>query len=202
MLKFRTIICAALILGAGLGASIAKDKTPAKELFGAVKLPALTEPASAGFYSKGCLSGGVAIPVDGPAWQVMRLSRNRNWGHPDLIKVLERLAVDGQKVGWNGLLVGDISQPRGGPMLTGHASHQIGLDADVWLQRAVSSWSLLFAARLAAVRQKIHLAPCPDSPSQLCGDGQSALAVRNCWIMCRPEPATCRLMTISAPAAS
>ena len=35
--------------------------------------------------------------------------------------------------GWNGLLVGDISQPRGGPMLTGHASHQIGLDADIWL---------------------------------------------------------------------
>lgn len=35
--------------------------------------------------------------------------------------------------GWPGLLVGDISQPRGGPMLTGHASHQVGLDADVWL---------------------------------------------------------------------
>ena len=34
--------------------------------------------------------------------------------------------------GWNGLLVGDIAQPRGGPMLTGHASHQIGLDADIW----------------------------------------------------------------------
>ena len=43
------------------------------------------------------------------------------------------LALDGQKAGWNGLLVGDISQPRGGPMLTGHASHQIGLDADIWL---------------------------------------------------------------------
>ena len=34
---------------------------------------------------------------------------------------------------WPGFLVGDISQPRGGPMFTGHASHQIGLDADVWL---------------------------------------------------------------------
>ncbi|NCQ36423.1 penicillin-insensitive murein endopeptidase, partial [bacterium] len=38
-----------------------------------------------------------------------------------------------QLPGWNGLYVGDISQPRGGPMLTGHASHQIGLDADIWL---------------------------------------------------------------------
>ena len=37
-----------------------------------------------------------------------------------------------KKVGWNGLLVGDMSQPRGGPMITGHASHQVGLDADIW----------------------------------------------------------------------
>jgi len=26
-----------------------------------------------------------------------------------------------------------MGQPRGGPALTGHASHQIGLDADIWL---------------------------------------------------------------------
>ena len=25
------------------------------------------------------------------------------------------------------------AQPRGGPMITGHASHQIGLDADIWM---------------------------------------------------------------------
>jgi penicillin-insensitive murein endopeptidase len=64
----------------------------------------------------------------------MRLSRNRNWGHPSLVSLVERLAHDGKaQDGWSGLLVGDISQPRGGPMLTGHASHQIGLDADIWL---------------------------------------------------------------------
>src|SRR6266478_3948656 len=63
----------------------------------------------------------------------MRLSRNRNWGHPNLIEFLERLSAQAPKTGWHGLLVGDLSQPRGGPMLTGHASHQVGLDADVWL---------------------------------------------------------------------
>ena len=26
-----------------------------------------------------------------------------------------------------------MAQPRGGPMISGHASHQIGLDADIWL---------------------------------------------------------------------
>ena len=74
------------------------------------------------------------MPVDGETWQVMRLSRNRNWGHPQLIGFLQRLATRLPAVnGWPGLLVGDISQPRGGPMITGHASHQIGLDADIWL---------------------------------------------------------------------
>ncbi len=64
----------------------------------------------------------------------MRLSRNRNWGNPRLLDYLERLASDARALdGWPGLLVGDMSQPRGGPMLTGHTSHQIGLDADIWL---------------------------------------------------------------------
>jgi penicillin-insensitive murein endopeptidase len=62
----------------------------------------------------------------------MRLSRNRQWGHPALIALIERFAAEAQADGWPGLLVGDISQPRGGPMLTGHNSHQIGLDADIW----------------------------------------------------------------------
>ena len=108
---------------------------PAKSLFGSAKTPAAQLASrSIGSYARGCLSGGVALPVDGPAWQAMRLSRNRNWGHPKLVNLVERLATDAQKLdGWPGLLVGDLSQPRGGPMLTGHASHQVGLDADVWL---------------------------------------------------------------------
>ena len=108
--------------------------TPAKELFGAAKTPAAMAARSIGFYAKGCLAGGTALPIDGPAWQAMRLSRNRNWGHPELIALVEKLATEAKAHdGWPGLLVGDISQPRGGPMLTGHASHQVGLDADVWL---------------------------------------------------------------------
>jgi penicillin-insensitive murein DD-endopeptidase len=90
-------------------------KLGAKELFGRKVLPA-------------------ALPINGPTWQVMRLSRNRNWAHPDMVALLERLSARVHKdAGWPGLLVGDMSQPRGGPMFTGHASHQIGLDADVWL---------------------------------------------------------------------
>ena len=107
---------------------------PAKDLFGRKTAPADIAARTIGFYSRGCLAGGQALSVDGDAWQVMRLSRNRNWGHPELVAFLESLAREarGRKI-WPGLLVGDLSQPRGGPMLTGHASHQIGLDADIWL---------------------------------------------------------------------
>src|SRR5262245_31425947 len=108
-------------------------KTPAKELFGRKTDAAHMEARTIGFYSKGCLAGAAALPINGRTWQVMRLSRNRNWGHPKLVALLERLSDKGAKVGWPGLLVGDMSQPRGGPMLTGHASHQVGLDADIWL---------------------------------------------------------------------
>jgi Penicillin-insensitive murein endopeptidase len=106
--------------------------TPAKQLFGRKPTPFPGPPHSIGSYADGCLAGAVPLPITGPAWQVMRLSRNRNWGHPSLIAFLERFAKNAKKVGWNGLLVGDMSQPRGGPMITGHASHQIGLDADIW----------------------------------------------------------------------
>ncbi len=64
----------------------------------------------------------------------MRLSRQPQLGTSDLINFLSAFAqAVPQSTGWPGILVGDISQPRGGPMLTGHASHQIGLDADIWL---------------------------------------------------------------------
>lgn len=112
----------------------AADKTPAKELFGRQRLPTKLAPRAIGFYAKGCLAGAKALPVNGPAWQVMRLSRNRNWAHPALVTLIEKLAMEAKQFdGWNGLLVGDMSQPRGGPMPSGHASHQDGLDADVWM---------------------------------------------------------------------
>ena len=106
----------------------------AKQLFGRATVPTSLEARSIGFYSKGCLAGAEALPVNGETWQVMRLSRNRNWANPALIAYLEGFATRAKSVtGWPGILVGDISQPRGGPMITGHASHQIGLDADIWL---------------------------------------------------------------------
>lgn len=132
--QFGRLLLAALAVLSLSGAPEAAlaNEPLAKDLFGGKKLPAATKPATYGFYSKGCFSGGMAIATDGPTWQAMRLSRNRRWGHPRMIELIERFSRDATKVGWPGLLVGDISQPRGGPMLSGHASHQVGLDADIW----------------------------------------------------------------------
>ena len=115
-------------------ANPADPRLPAKEVFGRALTPLEAQARSIGFYSRGCLAGAKALPVDGESWQVVRLSRNRMWGNPAMIAFLERFSRKAKAEGvWNGILVGDISQPRGGPMLTGHASHQVGLDADVWL---------------------------------------------------------------------
>ena len=108
----------------------------ANQVFGAQAAPSAGAAAAHGSYAKGCIAGAVELPETGPGWQAMRLSRNRNWGHPAAISFVQRLAGRAREVGWNGLYIGDISQPRGGPMLSGHRSHQIGLDIDIWLRPA------------------------------------------------------------------
>ncbi|WP_191287170.1 penicillin-insensitive murein endopeptidase [Aliiroseovarius zhejiangensis] len=131
----RVVLVGALALsGAVNGPISAQADTPAKQLFGSKRSGSSQKPAPFGSYAKGCLAGGEQLAQTGPTWQAMRLSRNRNWGHPELIdfvKDLSRKAA--RQPGWNGLYVGDMSQPRGGPMLSGHRSHQIGLDVDIWM---------------------------------------------------------------------
>lgn len=134
-----------ILLATTLAAPLAAQ-TPAKQLFGAQADGSPHRPAPFGTYNKGCLAGAEQLPETGPTWQAMRLSRNRNWGHPDAIRFVKRLSSAATQTGWNGLYIGDISQPRGGPMLSGHASHQMGLDIDIWMKPALDL-SLSRAAR-------------------------------------------------------
>lgn len=159
-LKLAAVAVAAFAMS-GIEAPRAGAEELAKNLFGNMTLPAALPAKSYGFYSKGCFSGGVAIATDGPTWQAMRLSRNRRWGHPAMIAMIEKLSRDAAgKDGWPGLLLGDISQPRGGPMLTGHASHQIGLDADIWFtpmpDRTLSASEREDMSAKSLVNEKTH----------------------------------------------
>jgi penicillin-insensitive murein endopeptidase len=93
--------------------------------------PLAGRPQVIGSYAAGCIAGAVALPLVGDGYQVMRSNRNRYYGHPLLIRFIEE---QGRQAAARGdrLLIGDLAQPRGGPMSNGHRSHQSGLDVDVW----------------------------------------------------------------------
>ena len=132
--NFKTVLAAAALGLAALASATAASADPlAKDVFGARRVSNGGPAAAIGGYSKGCASGSVQLPETGPTWQAMRLSRNRNWGNPQLVDFLVGLSQQATRYGWPGLYIGDMSQPMGGPMISGHASHQIGLDADIWM---------------------------------------------------------------------
>src|SRR5262245_41052548 len=80
-----------------------QNATPAMALFSEKKLPSAGKPMAIGYYPRGCLQGGVELPTTGQTWQVMRLSRNRNWGHPELVRFLEHFApLVAKATEWNG----------------------------------------------------------------------------------------------------
>ena len=110
----------------------ASAETLAAKLFASKTVPTAGPAEPIGTYARGCASGNVELPETGATWQAMRLSRDRNWGNPALVSYLEDLSQTVTAFGWRGLYVGDMGNPRGGPMISGHASHQMGLDADVW----------------------------------------------------------------------
>ena len=106
---------------------------PAAKLFGQKSAGSAQSSRAFGSHSNGCLAGGQQLAESGPTWQAMRLSRNRHWGHPEVTDFVQKLSRKAaEQPGWNGIYVGDISPPRGGPH-SGHRSHQIGLDVDFWM---------------------------------------------------------------------
>lgn len=105
----------------------------ARDVWGRVDQPSAGEPEIHGNYNAGCIAGARLLPPEGTGYQAIRLNRNRFYGHPELIDFIQDF---GQKVDAAGLgvaLIGDMNQPRGGPV-GGHVSHQVGLDADIWLR--------------------------------------------------------------------
>lgn len=85
-----------------------------------------------GSAANGCLAGGIALPADGIGYQAIRLSRRRFFGHRATVAFVERLGRQAAAGGLEPFYVGDMAQPRGGPMANGHAAHQNGLDVDIW----------------------------------------------------------------------
>jgi penicillin-insensitive murein DD-endopeptidase len=100
--------------------------------WGDVQEPAPGIPHAIGSYAAGCVEGAIPLPAEGRGYQVMRPQRRRFFGHPLLIHYLQELGAAAERQGLGRLLIGDLGQPRGGPMRFGHRSHQNGLDVDIW----------------------------------------------------------------------
>lgn len=146
MLKVKALLLAGVLFSCSIafaledegeeltpGASFpVKDRDPSNP-FGKVKTPTRGEVKVIGGYSAGCIAGAEKMSISGPGWEIVRVSRNRMYGHPILISLLKRAA---ETLGPDSspMIVGDMSQPRGGPMTSGHTSHQMGLDVDIWFQ--------------------------------------------------------------------
>ncbi|OQW69420.1 MAG: penicillin-insensitive murein endopeptidase [Proteobacteria bacterium ST_bin11] len=129
----RLVILSTLLMSvATLGVSSQVIAGSTAKDWAKITTPSQESSQSIGTYTSGCISGAATLPLDGQGYQVMRLSRHRYYGHPDLIDFIQHLGQFSAEQKLGSLLIGDLGQPRGGPTLSGHRSHQSGLDVDIW----------------------------------------------------------------------
>jgi hypothetical protein len=127
-----------------------------------------------GTFSHGRLACGRQLAAQGTGfrtWDAARLRSpsewSRRWGTSRLVA---RIRAAGRA--WQArhplgarLLVGDMSRPRGGPFTRrfgaiGHASHQNGLDVDVYYPRADGRGARELVALLALTRPEVMFVGC------------------------------------------
>lgn len=109
------------------------------------RLPVEGRPQAIGDYSLGCLQGAQTFTGKEKGLVLSQKKLGRYWGHPDLINLITRAGAEFDTMNKK-LIIGDLSQSRGGPTLTGHASHQTGLDVDIWFKIPKSSEELSLEA--------------------------------------------------------
>jgi penicillin-insensitive murein endopeptidase len=124
--------CSRIATGAAMIAALTASALAAESPWGAVVAPSPGPTRVIGGPANGCIAGAAALPADGPGFSAIRVSRHRFYGHPDTIAFVERLGLAARAAGLAPFYVGDMAQPRGGPMNSGHGSHQNGMDVDIW----------------------------------------------------------------------
>lgn len=97
--------------------------------------------AAIGGPSNGCIAGAEALPANGTGFVSIRRHRNRYYGHPETVRFVTELGRALSRRSDELMMVGDLSQPRGGLMSSMHRSHQNGMDVDIWLSLAASTGS-------------------------------------------------------------
>jgi penicillin-insensitive murein endopeptidase len=124
-------------------------------------------PSAIGGPSNGCVRGAEALAAEGQGYVSIRRHRNRYYGHPETLALVQTLGRAMERRNGRLVMIGDLAQPRGGRMSSSHRSHQNGLDVDVWLTLADDPSS----ARRSAPEGR-------DPPSMVTADG---LALTQRW---------------------
>jgi penicillin-insensitive murein endopeptidase len=132
MMRRLFIICAALLCSAAAVAA-----TPWQQNH----QPIAGSPQSIGGFANGCIVGAQQLPLNSSTYQVMRQDQRRYFGHPDLITFIQRLSTQVHQLQLGQVLIGDMGMAAGGRFSSGHASHQTGLDVDIWLQLPKARWT-------------------------------------------------------------
>lgn len=120
-----------------LAFSSAMAQTPWQRMTAPVPGPA----QAIGGFANGCMIGAQALPLESPDYQVMRQHKRRYFGQPALIAFIQRLTRQAHQQQLGNVLIGDMAMPAGGRFDGGHASHQSGLDVDIWLQLPRQRWT-------------------------------------------------------------
>jgi penicillin-insensitive murein endopeptidase len=97
---------------------------------------------SVGSYNDGIVRNSVALDLNHRGIQTMRPWNNRFFGHTDLKSFIYNLGKTSFESGLGQLMIGDLSHEDGGT-LSGHASHQNGLDVDIWFYRPADTMTNL-----------------------------------------------------------
>lgn len=106
-----------------------------------IRQPVAGPVQSVGSYANGCIIGAQPLPLNSPDYQVMRPDQHRYFGHPALIQFIQRFSQQMAQRQQGIVLIGDMGMAAGGRFSSGHASHQTGLDVDIWLQLPKQRWS-------------------------------------------------------------
>ncbi|WP_092877633.1 penicillin-insensitive murein endopeptidase [Izhakiella capsodis] len=106
-----------------------------------IRQPVSGPAQSIGAFANGCIIGAQPLPLQSDSYQVMRQDQRRYFGHPTLIRFIQRLSNQVKRSRLGEVLIGDMGMAAGGRFSSGHASHQSGLDVDIWLQLPESRWS-------------------------------------------------------------
>ncbi len=124
--------------GLGLWLLLAMSPTILANSWAEVRSVSTGPPAAIGEAANGCLAGAASLPPQGEGFVQIRRERLRQFGHPLTLSFVRDLGASQTQASGRYVMIGDLSQPRGGPISSSHRSHQNGLDLDIWFQLADS----------------------------------------------------------------